>query len=235
MIDRTKTLTDQDVLEINRGERGIGIAKTLFTEHKLLPTPVDSRTLEVGFGQGELIRYLLETGNRPYGIDVGKASIEGAIEENFIDKCNLIWMDASINRFPYIEDFFDYVFMLETIEHLSSPIHVLFEIKRVLKANGKLVISFPPYEMAGYEGGKHAHVYPGLLAQESFNRMMMQMYFKKMLFKQIGGTTVYVFENIKEVISKASSVRPEETEGQINVFKVVAGNYTEDELYGHLR
>ena len=235
MIDRTKILTDQDLLEINIGERGIGMAKSLFTEHKILPTPTDARTLEVGFGQGELIRYLLETGNKPYGIDVGKASLEGAIQDKFIDKCNLIWMDASLNRFPYLEDFFDYVFMLETIEHLSSPIHVLFEIKRVLKANGKLVISFPPYELAGYEPGKHAHVYPGLLAQEPFSRMMMQIYFKQMSFKQIGGTTVYVFENIKEVISEATNVRPQEIEGQINVFKVVSGNYTEDELYGHLR
>jgi ubiquinone/menaquinone biosynthesis C-methylase UbiE len=233
--DDKDNLTDEDIFNIYKGERGVGVNKSLFTEHNFMETPENMRTLEIGFGQGELIRYLLEHKNRVYGIDVGLASIEGAIQDGFIDKACLLYMDASTERLPFIDNFFDIVFMLETIEHLSSPIHAVFEIKRVLKDKGKLVISFPPYEVSGYEGGRHAHVYPGLLAKEPFERFMMQLYFKQIKRMMIGdGTVIYLFENVKNVISEAASKRKEK-EGQINIFKVVAGNYTEEELYGHLK
>jgi len=246
-MNRMTLLTDQDLLKINRGERGIGMSKNLFTEYEMIPTPTGLRTLEVGFGKGELIRYMIETGNFAYGVDVGQLSLEGAIEDGFIDQANLIWLDAAVDRLPYLNDFFDMVFMLETIEHLSSPIHTLYEIKRVLKNNGKLLLSFPPYEKMGYGPGLHSHVYPGLLAQEPFRRMMKQLYFKQLNYREIGGTDAYVFENIKEVVSEATikanqkheaNVQGHEEEieeGQINIFSVVRGNYDEDELYGHLK
>lgn len=228
--------SDKDIKEIYRGERGVGMNKSLFTDHHFMETPKGLRTLEVGFGQGELVRYLMENGNRVYGVDVGLASTEGAIQDGFIDKACLLYLDASTERLPFIDNFFDMVFILETIEHLASPIHALFEIKRVLKHTGQLVISFPPYEHADYVGGHHAHVYPGLLAREPFERFMMQLYFSQKKRMMIGeGTVLYQFENVKGVVSEASRVRNDTTEGQVNVFKVVAGNYTQSELYGHLR
>ena len=227
--------TDKDIKQIYRGERGVGMNKSLFTDHHFMETPSGLRTLEVGFGQGELVRYLMEHGNRVYGVDVGLASTEGAIQDGFIDKACLLYMDASTERLPFIDNFFDMVFILETIEHLASPIHALYEIKRVLKHGGKLVISFPPYEHADYIGGHHAHVYPGLLAREPFERFMMQLYFTQKKRMMIGeGTVLYLFENVKDAVSEASRVRSD-PEGQVNIFKVVAGNYTQSELYGHLK
>jgi len=246
-MNRMTLLTDKDLYKINRHERGIGMSKNLFTEYHMLDTPTGLRTLEVGFGRGELIQYMIETGNTAYGVDVGLASLEGAITDGFIDKANLIWLDAAVERLPYINDFFDMVFMLETIEHLSSPIHTLYEIKRVLKNSGKLLLSFPPYEKMGYGPGLHSHVCPGLLAKEPFARMMKQLYFKQLNYREIGGTDAYVFENIKEVVSEATikanqkyeakvqGHEEEIEEGQINIFNVVRGNYDEEDLYGHLR
>jgi len=240
-MNRLTLLTDKDLFTINRHERGGGMAGTIISEHHLLEPFTGLRALEIGFGEGKLVRYLLDTGNKAYGVDAGLASLEGAINEDFIDKANLIWLDAAIERLPYTNDFFDIVFMLETIEHLSSPIHTLYEIKRVLKNKGRLVISFPPYEKAGYVGGKHAHVYPGMLAKEPFKRMMMQLYFKQLNYKEIGGTDAYVFENVKEVVSEATLKYNSENhnekieEGQPNIFTVVRGNFEEDDLYGHIK
>lgn len=229
-----RMLTDTDIFEIYCGERGIGMNKTLFTDHHFIETPKGLRTLEIGFGQGELVRYLLENNNRVYGVDVGLASTEGAIQDGFIDKACLLYLDASRERLPFIDNFFDMTFMLETIEHLSSPIHAVFEIKRVLKHGGKFIISFPPYEHADYKSGSHAHVYPGFLAREPFERFMMQLYFKQLKRMNIhGGTIAYLFENIKDAVSEGARVR-NEAESQPNIFRVVANNYTQDELYGHL-
>ncbi len=226
--------SDTEIFQIYHGQRGIGMAKNLFTQYNFLEMPHGLRTLEVGFGQGELVRYLLDNGNRVYGIDVGYESIMGAIQEGFIDKACLLYMDASRDKLPFIDGFFNIVFMLETLEHLASPIHALYEIKRVLIHGGKLVLSFPPYEEAGYECGKHAHIYPGLLAGEPFERFMMQLYFRKLKYMKVGGTQLYLYENDKNTLSEASRVR-NLAENQINIFEVVAGNYTEQELYGHLR
>ena len=43
--------------------------------------------------------------------------------------------------FPWNDDFFDFVFACEVIEHLVNPLHMLKEIKRVLRSNGVMLIT----------------------------------------------------------------------------------------------
>ena len=43
--------------------------------------------------------------------------------------------------FPWDDNSFDFVFACEVIEHLVNPLHMLKEIKRILKPNGVLLIS----------------------------------------------------------------------------------------------
>ena len=48
------------------------------------------------------------------------------------------------SRFPYDDDTFDVVLYCEIIEHLlMNPVHTLREIHRILKPNGKLVVTTP--------------------------------------------------------------------------------------------
>lgn len=217
--------TDMDIFEIYRGERGVGSGKSLF-ESGVIETPKNKRILEVGFGMGILARHMIENGNFFYGIDVGEESIKGAIQDNFIDRGTFLYMDASRDKLPFIDDFFDQVYMLETIEHLANPIHAIYEIKRVLKRDGVFILQFPRYEEQGYNAGNHAHVYPGLLAKEPFERFMMQLYFKKEKYMVNGSSAIYVYKNKKD--------EGESLIGQPDIFKVVAGNYNDSELYGHL-
>jgi len=57
----------------------------------------------------------------------------------------LVWrLNAEKDRFPYSDEGFDLVLCTEVIEHLIfSPTHMLYEINRVLKPGGILILSTP--------------------------------------------------------------------------------------------
>lgn len=227
-------LTDKHIKEIFKAQRGVGCNHTLFTQWKLYEPPENSRCIEIGFGQGELARYLIDRRNYFVGIDCGEASIEGAIKDGFFEKGIFLYMDASNAELPFLDNIFLHGFILETIEHLANPVHAIMELKRVLMHGAKLSVTIPKYELAGYEGGVHAHVYPGLLTKENLLRFMMQLYFKPLKYIDIGGGHVFLFENIKDAESYAYKERGISEEKQPNIFRVTAGNYSEHELYGHL-
>jgi len=52
--------------------------------------------------------------------------------------------DAS-KKYPFNDNSFDFIFCSSLIEHIENPIYMMQEIKRVLKGNGYLYISYPPF------------------------------------------------------------------------------------------
>lgn len=48
-------------------------------------------------------------------------------------------------KFPFKDNFFDFIFCCSLIEHIADPEKMLFEIRRVLKPSGYLYLSFPPF------------------------------------------------------------------------------------------
>ncbi len=52
---------------------------------------------------------------------------------------------GSAARLPLADDSRDVVLLLETIEHVDDPAEVLAECRRVLRKEGRLVVTFPPY------------------------------------------------------------------------------------------
>lgn len=61
-----------------------------------------------------------------------------------------IAMDAN-QSFPFKENEFDLVWFTEVIEHLKDPLFTLNEVKRVLKPEGKLLLTTPNREMWIYK------------------------------------------------------------------------------------
>jgi glycosyltransferase involved in cell wall biosynthesis/SAM-dependent methyltransferase len=62
--------------------------------------------------------------------------------EEFV--CTVDLFDAERDPFPYTDAYFDTVLCCELIEHLpSDPMHMMFEVNRVLKPGGHLVLTTP--------------------------------------------------------------------------------------------
>ena len=123
---------------------------------KLLAIQEGEMVLEIGFGTGfalcELAKSIGKTG-KAYGIDVTPQMVEitrkRLQKEGLTDRAELYVEDA--RSMPFEEDLFDAVYMASTLELFDTPDipKVLREIKRVLKASGRLgVVSM---SRKGYE------------------------------------------------------------------------------------
>jgi len=182
----------------NFDQAGIGMQATIITDG-FYKTPSNKIILDVGAGRGDLMVYLSRFGNKIIGLDAGLAAQKLYYDEKRYEYCTLLYMDVSRDRFPFPDNVFDIVFFTETVEHLSDPMHACMEIKRVLKENGELVVTFPEAEdQKGYWRGNHSFVYPGLFYRKNFRRFMIQLFFKQIKYAKNGDTGKYIFKNIKE-------------------------------------
>jgi methionine biosynthesis protein MetW len=105
--------------------------------YNLLPN--GQRLLDIGCGNGELGIIAKNKFKQIFGIDISKCALEEA------HKVGLIVKQVNLNRepVPYEENTFDAVTCLDVIEHVFNPNYLIAEIRRILKPNGILIISFP--------------------------------------------------------------------------------------------
>lgn len=123
---------------------------------KLLAIQEGEMVLEIGFGTGftlcELAKSIGKTG-KAYGIDITPQMVEitrkRLQKEGLADRAELYVEDARSISFE--DDLFDVVYMASTLELFDTPDipKVLREIKRVLKASGRLGVVSMSRE--GYE------------------------------------------------------------------------------------
>lgn len=100
------------------------------------------KILDFGCGDGKFSNYLADRDKcaRIYGLDISKSNIANAIKNSVSDRQSYFISDGSIN-FP--DDYFDEIYCYEVLEHVKKLDHVLMEIKRVLKKEGRLFITVP--------------------------------------------------------------------------------------------
>ncbi len=97
--------------------------------------PEHSSILDVGCGYHcKLLKQLKNYIKRGYGID---------FEVDKKEKFTLFNLDISKDKFPMKDNSIDIVTNLAVIEHLIDPTTMLSEIYRVLKHNGKLLLTTP--------------------------------------------------------------------------------------------
>lgn len=90
------------------------------------------KALNVGCGDGYEVAYLRSLGVEAYGFDNGSQGYQLA-RENFFA--------ADARDIPCKNDCFDLILCLQVIQHIPENIQLVKEIKRVLKKEGKLVIT----------------------------------------------------------------------------------------------
>lgn len=95
--------------------------------------------LDVGCGDGTVAEYLhKKLGLQVSGMDISEVAVEKARKRGV-----KAFVGSSEDRFPFNDNSFDAVFWGDNIEHLFDPMFAAKEIKRVLKPNGRLVLSCP--------------------------------------------------------------------------------------------
>ena len=99
------------------------------------------KILDVGCNDGAISRILGERGHKVVGIDILQTMIDIAKEFNEID--NVQFEQRNFLKEPFPDESFDCIIFLETIEHVLEPSLFLKEFHRILRNNGKLIISTP--------------------------------------------------------------------------------------------
>lgn len=104
------------------------------------------RFLDVGCGDGKFYRHLLREGlivDNIHGVEVSRKRVERC---HALGWANARYVEDGISL-PYADDSMDLVNLMEVIEHVPGGIvdALLAEIARVLRPNGRLLISTPNY------------------------------------------------------------------------------------------
>lgn len=100
--------------------------------------------IDLGCGKGALIKninYKLKVKkSNLFGVDQSKVAVNRLNKEGFKNIYK-----SYIEKVPFENNEFDIVVLAEVIEHLRNRDACILEIKRVLKKDGLLIISFPNY------------------------------------------------------------------------------------------
>lgn len=113
-------------------------------ELKKVATPVVGEVLDIGCADGYFSKILLAStrAKRLVGIDVLRASVNYA-KKRYRKVPQLTFKVADAHTLPFRANSFSAVFSIESLEHVIDPQRAIFEMRRVLKKNGYMVILIP--------------------------------------------------------------------------------------------
>jgi ubiquinone/menaquinone biosynthesis C-methylase UbiE len=114
--------------------------------HAIQHLVANKRVLDVACGEGYGSALLSRVASAVSGVDISNEAITHATAAYSTQKTaqkNLKFYEASCTQLPFADHSFDIVVSFETIEHITEHDAFLDEIKRVLTADGLLIISSP--------------------------------------------------------------------------------------------
>lgn len=101
----------------------------------------DAEILEVGSAPGQFTILLDRLGYKVQGVDIDPERLAPIWKKHGI---TVAQADIEKERLPFPDESFDLVLFMEILEHLRlNPLHALREVRRVLKPNGRIVLSTP--------------------------------------------------------------------------------------------
>jgi len=139
------------------------------------------KILVVGAGDGGEVKLLKEKGYDVMGTTLHWSDKKFA--KNFYD-VNLSLED--MHNMSFINETFDGVYSSHSLEHAISPLIALFEIKRVLKNNGKLYINVPQSGTSNETGIQHYSV----LTETLWKHLLDIIGFKDIIVYSESGNTI---------------------------------------------
>jgi SAM-dependent methyltransferase len=98
------------------------------------------RVLDLGCGAGRFLAALREAGADPVGVELAEAALERARANVPAADLRLVEEDGSL---PLEHGSVDLVWCSEVLEHVADTEHVLLEVRRVLRPDGRLLVTVP--------------------------------------------------------------------------------------------
>ena len=99
--------------------------------------PEKSRILDIGCNDGKLKNFTRNC--EYYGVDIDKNLVNQLTKK----KLKVKQADLNKNEIPFKNKKFDYVLLLDILEHVIDPKKLLLESKKRLKIHGKIIITLP--------------------------------------------------------------------------------------------
>lgn len=100
------------------------------------------RYLDIGVGEGNLLRYAEKYYREIYGIDISSVRIGHLRGQRRYNKMQLAVQNIE-EKTAFRSKFFDVVSMVAVLEHVFDPHKTLDEVSRILKRNGLLYLEVP--------------------------------------------------------------------------------------------
>jgi ubiquinone/menaquinone biosynthesis C-methylase UbiE len=98
------------------------------------------RVLDLGCGEGAFCAVAAAAGAEPVGADVAERALERARERHPAVRFALV---PAHGPFPFADGEFDLVWASEVLEHVADTARWLSEVRRVLRAGGRLLVTTP--------------------------------------------------------------------------------------------
>ena len=114
-----------------------------YIRNRVLPEifTVPEKVLDLAGGDGSVSEWLMKiVGCDVTLVDISPEALLKA-KQRGIEK--IFAMNLEEKPLPFADGYFDSVFWGDNIEHLYNPMFVLKEVRRVLKSEGRVIISFP--------------------------------------------------------------------------------------------
>lgn len=147
-----------DYLNYYKNEEGIGysnLAKSVLGLLNINSYPKSQRSemriLDVGFGNGFLLKTLSKKGFQVSGMEISGSIIARLKREVEAEKLNMGLIQGDILNSPFPDNYFDIVITLEVLEHVINPQKMAKELGRILKKGGVLIVSTPYRQKIKYE------------------------------------------------------------------------------------
>ncbi len=108
--------------------------------------PRGKKVLDVGFGNGIMLRDFIAIGAIAYGLETEHSLLNMASDQIGRDANGNLRATLSIydgKSFPFPDNTFSFVYSTSVLEHMSYPSEVISEISRTLVPGGKFYLSFP--------------------------------------------------------------------------------------------
>lgn len=178
-----------------------------------------TKVLDIGCGRGELLNELQKFGCDCWGVDFDESVIK--VAKNYFGLKNVFvadlnsFFDGTMTEFPK----FDIITSFEVIEHLDNPLYFIEGVAKLLKPNGKFIISVPSRERL-FVDSYYWDFPPSHLSR--WNKKAVSNFFKKINFKIMSTHYTDEFFHLSELFFQKTQL------GLMKKMKIKTNNLSSD-------